>query len=360
MYDGLILFSPSAESIGDGSLKLKDVLDFVDSGHDLIVAANANASDFIRNVASECGVDFEDDASAMVVDHTSYAVSEIEGDHTLIASDNFIKSDVILGGEKIEAPVLFRGIAHSVNAASALVVKVLTASPAAYSAKSNSKLSKPPALTGDSISLVSVIQARNNARVMISGSLDMFSNRFFRSGVQKVGPSVKHEKSGNERFVTELSKWIFHERGHLKAVNIRHHKVGETNEPSIYRINDDLEFSVEIYEWTGTRWEPYVADDVQLQFFLMSPYVLKTLANDKQGLYTASFRVPDVYGVFQFKVEYQRLGFSSLSLSKQIPVRPFRHNEYERFIPVAFPYYGASFSTMGAFFVFSIVYLWHK
>lgn len=360
LYDGLILFSPSAESIGDGSLKLKDVLDFVDSGHDLIVAANANASDFIRNVASECGVDFEDDASAMVVDHTSYAVSEIEGDHTLIASDNFIKSDVILGGEKIEAPVLFRGIAHSVNAASALVVKVLTASPAAYSAKSNSKLSKPPALTGDSISLVSVIQARNNARVMISGSLDMFSNRFFRSGVQKVGPSVKHEKSGNERFVTELSKWIFHERGHLKAVNIRHHKVGETNEPSIYRINDDLEFSVEIYEWTGTRWEPYVADDVQLQFFLMSPYVLKTLANDKQGLYTASFRVPDVYGVFQFKVEYQRLGFSSLSLSKQIPVRPFRHNEYERFIPVAFPYYGASFSTMGAFFVFSIVYLWHK
>lgn len=360
LYDGLILFSPSAESIGDGSLKLKDVLDFVDSGHDLIVAANANASDFVRNVASECGVDFEDDASAMVVDHTSYAVSEIEGDHTLIASDNFIKSDVILGGEKIEAPVLFRGIAHSVNAASALVVKVLTASPAAYSAKPNSKLSKPPALTGDSISLVSVVQARNNARVMISGSLDMFSNRFFRSGVQKVGPSVKHEKSGNERFVTELSKWIFHERGHLKAVNIRHHKVGETNEPSIYRINDDLEFSVEIYEWTGTRWEPYVADDVQLQFFLMSPYVLKTLANDKQGLYTASFRVPDVYGVFQFKIEYQRLGFSSLSLSKQIPVRPFRHNEYERFIPVAFPYYGVSFSTMGAFFVFSIVYLWHK
>lgn len=360
LYDGLILFSPSAESIGDGSLKLKDVLDFVDSGHDLIVAANANASDFVRNVASECGVDFEDDASAMVVDHTSYAVSEIEGDHTLIASDNFIKSDVILGGEKIEAPVLFRGIAHSVNAASALVVKVLTASPAAYSAKPNSKLSKPPALTGDSISLVSVVQARNNARVMISGSLDMFSNRFFRSGVQKVGPSVKHEKSGNERFVTELSKWIFHERGHLKAVNIRHHKVGETNEPSIYRINDDLEFSVEIYEWTGTRWEPYVADDVQLQFFLMSPYVLKTLANDKQGLYTASFRVPDVYGVFQFKIEYQRLGFSSLSLSKQIPVRPFRHNEYERFIPVAFPYYGASFSTMGAFFIFSIVYLWHK
>lgn len=38
----------------------------------------------------------------MVIDHTSFAVSETEGDHTLIASDDFIKSDVILGSNKIE------------------------------------------------------------------------------------------------------------------------------------------------------------------------------------------------------------------------------------------------------------------
>lgn len=42
------------------------------------------------------------DPTAMVIDHTSYAVSETEGDHTLIASDDFIKSDVILGDRMIE------------------------------------------------------------------------------------------------------------------------------------------------------------------------------------------------------------------------------------------------------------------
>lgn len=42
----------------------------------------------------------------MVIDHTSYAVSETEGDHTLIASDDFIQSDVILGEKKIEASLL--------------------------------------------------------------------------------------------------------------------------------------------------------------------------------------------------------------------------------------------------------------
>lgn len=27
----------------------------------------------------------------------------------------------------------------------------------------------------------------------------------------------RYDKSGNEQFVTELSKWVFHERGHLKV-----------------------------------------------------------------------------------------------------------------------------------------------
>lgn len=343
LYDALILFSPTIESLG-GSLNAAAILDFVDSGHDLILAADASASDLIREIATECGVDFDEDQAAMVIDHTSFAVSDTEGDHTLIAGDNFIQSDVILGKEKIKAPVLFKGIGHSVNPANSLVLKVLSASPAAYSANPKSKLSTPPTLTGSAIGLVSVVQARNNARILISGSLSMFSNRFFRSGVQKAGSTINHGRSGNEQFVTEISKWVFHERGHLKAVNVRHHKVGEADEPSIYRINDELEYSLEIYEWSGTSWEPYVADDVQVQFYMMSPYVLKTMSTDQKGIYYTSFKVPDVYGVFQFKVEYKKLGVTSLSLAKQIPVRPFRHNEYERFITAAFPYYGASFS----------------
>ncbi|XP_022744954.1 dolichyl-diphosphooligosaccharide--protein glycosyltransferase 48 kDa subunit-like isoform X2 [Durio zibethinus] len=317
LYDALILFCPSTERFR-GSIDLAAIINFVDSGHDLIIAADANASDLIREVATECGVDFDEDPLSMVIDHTSYAVSETEGDHTFIASDDFIKSDVIFGSKKIDAPVLFQGIGHSLNPANSLVLKVLSASPSAYSANPKSKLSTPPLLTGSAISLVSIVQARNNARILITGSLSMFSNRLFRSGVHKSGSPTKHEKSGNEQFFTELSKWVFHERGHLKAVNVKHHKVGETNEPALYRINDEL------------------------------------------GLYSTSFKVPDVYGVFQFKVEYQKLGYTSLSLSKQIPVRPYRHNEYERFIPAAYPYYGAAFSMMTGFFIFSFVHLYSK
>ncbi|PIA55632.1 hypothetical protein AQUCO_00700148v1 [Aquilegia coerulea] len=359
LYDGLILFSPSITKFG-GSLDLASVVEFVDSGHDLILAADSSASDLIRDIATECGVDFDEDSSAMVIDHTSYAVSGSEGDHILISSDDFINSNVILGNKMIEAPVLFKGIGHTLNPVNSQVLKVLSASSSAYSANPETKFTSPPSLTGSKISLVSVVQARNNARILISGSLDLFSNRLFRSGVQKAGSLTKYPKSGNEQFATELSRWVFHERGHLKAVNVRHNKVGETDEPAMYRINDDLEYFVEIYEWSGTSWEPYVADDVQVQFYMMSPYVLKTISTDQKGLYYTSFKVPDVYGVFQFKVEYHRLGYTSLNLAKQIPVRPFRHNEYERFLTAAFPYYGSSFSTMAGFFVFTIIYLYNK
>jgi len=37
-----------------------------------------------------------------------------------------------------------------------------------------------------------------------------------------------------------------------------------------------------------------------------------------QGMFHTSFKVPDVYGVFQFKVEYEKLGYTTLSLSKQV------------------------------------------
>ncbi|KAK8564215.1 hypothetical protein V6N12_036344 [Hibiscus sabdariffa] len=65
------------------SIDLAAIVDFVDSGHDLIIAADSNASDLIREVGTECGVDFDEDPSAMVIDHIGHAVSETEGDHTL-------------------------------------------------------------------------------------------------------------------------------------------------------------------------------------------------------------------------------------------------------------------------------------
>lgn len=54
------------------------------------------------------GLLYAQDRNAVVIDHTSYAVSETEGDHTLIASEEFIKSKAFFGGKEIEVLFLLR------------------------------------------------------------------------------------------------------------------------------------------------------------------------------------------------------------------------------------------------------------
>jgi len=43
-----------------GSVDQNAVLEFIDAGHDMILAADSSASDLIRSIATECGVDFDE------------------------------------------------------------------------------------------------------------------------------------------------------------------------------------------------------------------------------------------------------------------------------------------------------------
>lgn len=40
-------------------------MEFVDTGHDLILAADESSSDLIREIASECGVEFDEVTSCI-------------------------------------------------------------------------------------------------------------------------------------------------------------------------------------------------------------------------------------------------------------------------------------------------------
>jgi len=70
--------------------------------------------------------------------------------------------------------------------------------------------------------------------------------------------------------------------------------------------------------------------------------------------------LPDVYGVYKFVVRYNKLGYGNLLLEEQVSIHPFRHDQFERFIDVAFPYYASAFSMMAGFFVFGIVFLYSR
>lgn len=356
LYDNLILFAPKAEDVID----VDEVLEFVNSGHNLLLAADSGASPAIRDIAAECGAEFADSATA-VIDHHNFDKADFDGKHTLIIAENVADAPVVLGSKSVRH-ILFRGLGHELRD-SGLNYRLLSASSTAYSGRFDGKTGAGPKLLGKKNTLVSALQARNNARVVVSGSLHLFSNAVFNTQIQRYSVDSKTggtpARSGNEEFVTELSKWVFQERGVLRYRDVTHSlKGGET--PKMYTIKDEITYSIVIEELVNGQWVPFKQNDVQLEFIMLDPYVRVNLTHDGKGKYSTTFKAPDVYGVFTFRVDYHRVGYSGLTAIDRIPVRPFRHDQYERFIASAYPYYAGAFSMLAGLFIFSIVFLYHQ
>uniref|UniRef100_A0A1I7WYB2 Dolichyl-diphosphooligosaccharide--protein glycosyltransferase 48 kDa subunit n=1 Tax=Heterorhabditis bacteriophora TaxID=37862 RepID=A0A1I7WYB2_HETBA len=84
------------------------------------------------------------------------------------------------------------------------------------------------------------------------------------------------------------------------------------------------------------------------------------LFNRKGGRLSTRFKLPDVYGVFKFLIDYRRVGYTHLHDVQQVSVRPLLHTQYERFLRSAYPYYASSFSMMVGVLLFSLVFLHFK
>ncbi|UYV71639.1 DDOST [Cordylochernes scorpioides] len=352
LYQHLIIFSPSVEEFG-GTVNVQAITDFIDHGGNVLVAASSAVGELIRELANECGLEIDDEGSA-VIDHVNYDLSD-NGKHTLVVADpqNLLDVPVIVGA-KGSNPYLFRGVGMIMEKNNPLVLPVLTASRTAYSYNPDANITEIPHAIGRDTILIAALQARNNARVVFSGSLDFFSDLLFQSPVRREArPDMP---VGNQQLAHALSGWVLKEQGVLRAGNVRHHRRGETEPPAeAYTIMDDVVYSIEIEEWdsANSRWVPYKAEDVQLEFVRIDPFVRIFLRHQSNGRYAAEFKVPDVYGVYQFKVDYHRPGYTHLYSTTQVSVRPLQHTQYERFIPSAYPYYLSAFSMMAGVLLFS-------
>jgi hypothetical protein len=80
-----------------GTLDAQTILDFVDSGHNVLLAASSDVSEAMRGLAAEFGVDL-DDKGTKVFDHFSHGSIHGAEDHTLVASSDLVDSPVMTGG----------------------------------------------------------------------------------------------------------------------------------------------------------------------------------------------------------------------------------------------------------------------
>lgn len=357
LYQNLIIFAPSVDEFG-GEVGVDKITEFIDNGGNVLVASSSKSGEALRELATECGFEVDEDGAA-VIDHHHYDVSDT-GDHTKIVAspENLISSTLIVGSKNV-APLLYQGTGLLADRENSLVLQVLTADSTAYSYIPENSIKEYPHAVGRGTLLIAALQARNNARVVFSGSLFFFSDKAFTSSVSKHGGRF-YEKSGNQEVATAISKWVFGEVGRLRVVNIEHRKVGEVEAPQAYTINEPVVYTISIEELISGKWTAFKANDIQLEFVRIDPFVRTTLKNIGGGKYQAQFEIPDVYGVYQFKVDYDRIGYTHLYSTTQVSVRPLQHTQYERFIPSAFPYYVSAFSMMFGLFIFSFVFIYFK
>ncbi|CAF1151699.1 unnamed protein product, partial [Didymodactylos carnosus] len=316
LYDNIIVFAPGTKDFG-GRLDAEILAQFVDAGGNVLIAGSNVIGDAIREFSGECGIEFADDKSA-VIDHLNFDSND-NGQHTLIvaSTDNLINSELIVGKTKqTGAPFLFRGIGMSADQENPLLLDVLTASSTAYTANPDEQtLAEYPSTVGKRTLLVSVLQARNNARVGFVGSLEFFSNDFFEASIQ-TGNSKKQSRSGNQELALALTDWLFKQRGVLRSRNIHYYLLKDKSSPRYYTVKDDIMFSVQFDEFVHGKWVPFNGTDVQLEFVRIDPFVRVTMKNNG-GKLESQFRIPDVYGIFKFVVDYNRIGYTHLYSATQ-------------------------------------------
>lgn len=299
-------------------LGLTELIAFVDAGKNVLVTAHGgqgSSKDF-DNLLAQFGMKFF--SNSLVIDFFSPLTSSgpLKGEPWL---------ELISGSKPVQLNQV-SPIGIDINNEN--VFAGLRAASTAFHASSLSQ--------GSALTLAACNQAANGARFAFVGAFAL-----------------------PDEFAKNIVSWTFGRRAVLRARDLYHHKVGEMQAPRMYKEKDEIEVGLIIEELREGKWTLFPATDVQIEYVMLDPYVRETMKFTGTG-HRLTFTAPDVYGIFKFRLDYRRRGYNGLHIEQVAPVRNPRHNDYERFLICAYPYYASCFVTLGLVFVFALVFVNHK
>ncbi|ORZ31235.1 Dolichyl-diphosphooligosaccharide--protein glycosyltransferase subunit WBP1 [Catenaria anguillulae PL171] len=362
-HDHALLLAPTKPLKGD--LSPQSLVSFMRAGGNLLVALSAGTTDSHKDFVYELGIDVADSTS-----NVRDLFQADPSDPTLLAANGFTGEEALVPASMSQAgaaPVVYKGIAHAIvpEAKHNIVFPILSASPTVTGAKTSEG-------AANKLQLVSGVQGTNGARAVVVGSVDMLTDEFFAKQVKINKPlpphlstSTSYPTSANKAFATELLKWALHEKSVVRIPRFSHHKLGETQQLDMYRIKDTLVVNVTLQEYHDDHWQPYLvpassSSPIYFSAKMLDPYIRQPMSlvftTATTATYSLSTTLPDTYGVFTLAIDHVRVGLSPVHHDELVSIRPFRHNEYPRWLPVAMPYYVASVSQMFASVV--LVGLW--
>ena len=383
------------------SLTPNKLLDFTNAGGNILLGLSADSPtpSAISSLLLELDIHLSSDRISVVVDHFNYDSTSAAEKHDtlLVPRPGPLRPDVknYFGGDGLLA--MPQTVGQTLGNASPLLVPILKAPETAYSynPKEESESLEDPFATGGQLALISAMQARNSARFVVLGSLEMFQNKWFDANIKSA--SGKSVKSVNRDFAKQLTAWTFKEVGVLKVGKISHHEIVDASKtgdnstqlgfqnPGIYRIKNDVvsrleliskqdetdtspqTYNIELSEYTGTHYSPLTipaTDSLQLEFSMLSPFQrlplkpLRTTPNST--IFSTSFKLPDQHGIFVFKVNYKRAFLTNVEEKRQVTVRHFAHDEWPRSwaITGGWVWIAGLWSVIGGFLAFSALWLY--
>ncbi len=345
-YGGVVLLCPTSTALPK-KLPLMSLERFIDRGGNVFFSSSGGYSSYVFSLAKAIGVDL-DDGATRVVDHVNYHAELDGGQHTYVKAGGIADSAYVFGAVPAPSSIVFHGPGASLNDDNELIEPLLWGSGASFSYTPGERVSANPHEAGSATILAAALPTRSGGRVVYFGSYDALSDT-----TADIAGSAHADAMG------ALAGWTFGYTGVLRAVNLRHRTAREGGSSNGYRVKDEILFAIDIQAWDGARgvWGQYAADDVQLELVMLNPWVrmrLQSVGNGDVSSYTALVPVPDQIGIYKFYISYHRVGVSPVEVTEVVPIRPFLHYEFRRFIPMAYPYYAACFVMMASVFMLGI------
>jgi oligosaccharyltransferase complex subunit beta len=158
------------------------LVQFLNEGGNILLAGSSTTSESLRDFARELDIDLPP-RDSFFTDHFSHHPKSTKS-HTLVIldSENFPKLshvERIFSPDTRNAKIVYRGAAHGLGPGPFLLPLIKGKKTGyVYDSKEDLDGVEDPYIAGTQAFLVSGSQARNNARVVVTSSLDMFSDEY--------------------------------------------------------------------------------------------------------------------------------------------------------------------------------------
>lgn len=239
---------------------------------------------------------------------------------------------------------------------------------------------------GEQNYLIVGLQTLENSRVSWIGSTKFLTDDSYKASNYK-----------NEKIFNDLLRWTSQEKNKLRIDYVEFYKTSDNSfNPKLardtFKVRDEVVYNLAVSEYKDGQWVPYTGEDVQLEFTMLDPYYRLTLGKvsstspelsaynpelkgadsnttffksqetlpENTQFYSTKFRLPDQHGMFKFKINYRKPGYSFLSTENIITLRNLASDEFEKSWQIvnSWVYLTAIITLIAGWFVFLTLFLY--